>query len=129
MSSTLLLKQSPACLVCLTWLVCVIKVKWPYSWCFMGFICSKQFTAFLCNFYLTFSLSFQLVHMVQTYSCTDIDTTWQKSRFILSEISDFHMIDNLSIAVHAFPMCMLTLLSVDEILLCSILVCYTQHKH
>ena len=31
--------------------------------------------------------------------------------------SDFHMIDNCSIAVHAFPMGVLTSLSVEEILL------------
>ena len=31
--------------------------------------------------------------------------------------SDFHIIDNLSIVVHAFTNCMLTSLSVDEILL------------
>ena len=43
-------------------------------------------------------------------------TTWKNSNFILSERSDFYMDDNLSIAVHAFLMSMLTLLSVDEIL-------------
>ena len=44
-------------------------------------------------------------------------TAWKKSHFILLEISDFYMVDNLSIAVYAFPISMLTLLSVDEILL------------
>ena len=37
--------------------------------------------------------------------------------FILSDKSDFHIIDNQSIAVHNFANCMLTSLSVDEILL------------
>ena len=39
------------------------------------------------------------------------------SGFFLSERSDFHLVDELSIVVHAFTMQMLTLLSVDEILL------------
>ena len=37
--------------------------------------------------------------------------------FFLSERLDFHMVDNLLIAVHDFPMQMFTLLSVDVILL------------
>ena len=37
--------------------------------------------------------------------------------FILSEKSDFYVVDNLSIVVYALPMLILTLLSVDEILL------------
>ena len=44
--------------------------------------------------------------MVQLYSSTDT-----------TERSDFHMIDILLIAVHAFPMSILTTLSADEILL------------
>ena len=47
--------------------------------------------------------------MVQAYNSTDTATAWKKS--------DFLMVVNLSIAVYALPMCMLTLLLVDEILL------------
>ena len=36
MSSSLLLQQSPACLVCLTWIVFVMGGRWPYSWCLVG---------------------------------------------------------------------------------------------
>ena len=36
-------------------------------------------------------------------------TIWKNSCFILSERSDFHMINNLAITVHAFPLCMLKL--------------------
>ena len=36
MSSSLLLRQSPACLVRLTWIVFVMRGRWPYSWCFVG---------------------------------------------------------------------------------------------
>ena len=35
MSSSLLLQQCPACLVRLTWIVFVMGVRWPYSWCFV----------------------------------------------------------------------------------------------
>ena len=36
MSSSPLLQQCPACLVCLTWIVFVMGGRWPYSWCFVG---------------------------------------------------------------------------------------------
>ena len=41
----------------------------------------------------------------------------KKSQLILSDKSDFHMIDNLSGAFHAFSRCILTSISADEILL------------
>ena len=55
--------------------------------------------------------------MVQPYNSTYTINAWKTSCFLLSERSDFSMIDNLSIPVHALPMCLLTSLSVDEILL------------
>ena len=64
-----------------------------------------------------FSKDFIRVHVVQPYSSIDTATDYKNSCFILSYISDFHKIDNLSIAVLASPMCMLTSLSIDEILL------------
>ena len=36
MSSSLLLQQCPACLVCLTWIVFMMGGRWPYHWCFVG---------------------------------------------------------------------------------------------
>ena len=36
MSSSLLLQQCPACLICLTWIVVVMGGRWPYSWCLVG---------------------------------------------------------------------------------------------
>ncbi len=36
MRSSLLLQQCPACLVRLTWIVFVMRGRWPYSWCLMG---------------------------------------------------------------------------------------------
>ena len=66
-------------------------------------------------------LSFFSVHLVSVYVvypyCT-IDTTaaWKILRFILSDNSDFHMTDSLSIAVHAFNFVLMSF-SVDEMLL------------
>ena len=50
------------------------------------------------------------------YSRIDMTAAWKKLRFILSDRFDFHMIDNLSIEVHAFPSRILMSLSVDETL-------------
>ena len=36
MSSSLLLQQCPACLVCLTWIVFMMGGRWLYSWCLVG---------------------------------------------------------------------------------------------
>ena len=36
MSSSLLLQQSPASLVRLTWIAFVMGGRWPYSWCLVG---------------------------------------------------------------------------------------------
>ena len=40
MSSSLLFQQCPACLVRLTWIVFVMRGRWPYSWCLVG--CCRQ---------------------------------------------------------------------------------------
>ena len=40
MSSSLLLQQCPACLVCLAWIVFVMGGRWPYSWCLVR--CCRQ---------------------------------------------------------------------------------------
>ena len=64
-----------------------------------------------------FSIRFVIVHVVNPCSCIDSVTTLEKYHFILSDISDFHMMDNLSIVVQAFTRRMLTLISEDEMLL------------
>ena len=51
------------------------------------------------------------------YSSIDTTSAWKKLRFILSVRSDFHMIDRLSIAVHAFVSRVSMSFSVDETLL------------
>ena len=43
MSSSLLLQQCSACLVCLTLIVFVMGGRWLYSWCFLGCCCQDLF--------------------------------------------------------------------------------------
>ena len=51
---------------------------------------------------------------VHPYSSINIATARKKSHFILSDRSDFYMIDNQLIAVHDFAKRILTSLSVDK---------------
>ena len=62
-------------------------------------------------------MCFIRVHVVHPYSKIDTAIAEKKSCFILSERSDFYMVNNLSMAVYAFTWHMLTSFSVDEILL------------
>ena len=55
--------------------------------------------------------------MVHSYSRIDTTAAWKKLGFILSDKFDFHMIDNLLIAVYAYTSYILTSFSVDEMLL------------
>ena len=52
-----------------------------------------------CLVRLTCIVSVQVVH---PYSSIDTTAAWKKLRFILSVRSDFHTIESLSVAVHAF---------------------------
>ena len=54
---------------------------------------------------------------MKTDKNTHTATAWKKNSFILSKRSDFYMVVNLEISVHAFTMIMLISLSLDEILL------------
>ena len=82
--------------------------------CFSDFfkITRKILVSFQSSF---FSDPFIKVKRVKLFNSTD--TATKNSRFILPERLEFHLVDNLSIAVYAFPMHMLTMLSVDDILL------------
>ena len=106
MSSSLFLQQCPACLVRLTWIVFVIGGRWPYSWCLVG--CCRQDLFKIARSILVklpssfFSRRFVRVRVVHPYSSIDVTAAWKKLRFILSVRSDFHIIDSLLIAVHAF---------------------------
>ena len=61
-------------------------------------------------------MCFVRVHVVHPYCSIDTQKE-QIPFFILSERSDFHNINDLSIAVYTFTWCMLTALSVEEIVL------------
>ena len=121
MSSSLLLRQCPACLVHLTWIVFVIGGRWPYSWCLVG--CCRQDLFKIARSILVklpssfFSSRFVRVHGVHPYSSIDATAAWKKLRFILSVRSDFHIIDSLLIAVYAFVNLVSMSFSVDAMLL------------
>ena len=54
--------------------------------------------------------------MVHALTRMDMTAAWKKLRFILSDWSDFYMIDNLSIGVNDFASRILMSFSVDETL-------------
>ena len=120
MSSSLLLRQCPVCF-CLTWIVFMMGGRWPYSWCLEG--CCRQDLFNIARsilVYLPSSFFFSRLVSVQVvlpYSSIDTTVAWKKLRFILSVRSDFHMIESLSIAVHAFVSRVSMSFSVDETLL------------
>ena len=80
--------------------------RWPYSWCLVGCCCQDLFhiarnilVELPSSFFSSRLVSVQVVH---PYSSIDTTAAGKKLRFILSVRSDFHMIESLSIAVHAF---------------------------
>ena len=108
----------PQIFVYLTWMVFEMECYWLDS-CFVRCWFQDLFKTahsilvyFSCSFY---SMHFN-IHVVHPYSSTGTATAW-KNPFIILDRSDFHMIDILSIAIHTFSKCILTSLSVDEILL------------
>ena len=121
MSSSLLLQQCPACLVRLAWIVFVMGGRWPYSWCLVG-CCSQGLFNIARNILVLLPSSFfssrlVSVQVVHPYNSIDTTVAWKKLRFILSVRSDFHMIDSLSMAAHAFAIRVSISFSVDETLL------------
>ena len=95
--------------------------KWLNSSCFVGCCFQNQFKIahnILIEspsiFFYKCIVSVQLVH---PYCSSDTAEAWKKSHLILSKRSDFHISNNQSIAGHKFSICILTLFSVDEILL------------
>ena len=89
--------------------ICTTAVLWDVT----SWICSI-FVQFLSSF---FSICLVIIRVVNLCHKIDMITAWKKLHFILSDKSDFHMIDNLSIAVLAFTRHILTSNSVDEMLL------------
>ena len=73
-------------------------------------------------------MRFVSVHVVHLHSSMDSATAWKKSCFILSDRSNFHMIDNQWIAAHAFFGRISTSFSVDEILLTRFVNLFTNFR-
>ena len=102
-------------LLILHWRVYEIGDKCPYN-CFFVDCCFQDLFKIVCSILLQFPSSFFSrcfinIEMVHPFSCTNTNTAWKKSCFILSERSTLHMIDNLTRAVHAVPLQMLTSLN------------------
>ena len=102
-------------------MVLVMGDKLQYSCYFVG-CCSQDVFNITCSNLVQFPSSFfsscfVSVYMGHPYSNIDKTAAWKEPRFILSDKSDFHMINSLSIAVHAFTRRILTSLSVDEMML------------
>ena len=121
MRSSLHLQQCPACLVRLNWMVCKMGVKWPYSCCFVVCCFQDLFKYHFCVvpiqllfFFFFLSKPVVGIQVLQPYCSTDMATTWKKS-ILFYQRSNFHVIDNVSVAVHVFPIRVLISLSVDEI--------------
>ena len=91
-------------------------------------ICSKQYAVSLCSSHLAFPASVSLKS--KWCSHTVLFTQLQLGRILVLfyQRSNFHMVHNLSIAVYDLPMCILTSLSVDEILLLKYMNCSTNFR-
>ena len=99
-------------------MVLEIGVRGSYNCFFVG-CCFQDLFNTICNILVQlpssfFSIRFVNVHMVHPYSRIDTTAAWKKLCFILLDRFDFHMINNLSIAVYAFARRILMTLSVDE---------------
>ena len=95
----------------------------PCSCCFVEFCFQDLFhyTQRILEYFLSsfFSIHFVSVHVVHPCSSTNKTSAWKKFCFILSARSNFHMIERLTIAVHAFAGRILISFSVDVSLLVS----------
>ena len=104
-----------------SWIVYEMGGKWLYNCCFV-WCCFQDLFKTACSIPLQFpfcffSESLTKVQVMPPYSSTDVATAGKNSCFTLSVRSYSYIVNNLSIAVHAFPVHKLTSLSVDEILL------------
>ena len=95
---------------------------WAYSYCFVG-LCLKDLFNIAHRILVQlpsstfFSIRLVNVHVIHPYSNIDTTPAWKKLCFILLDRSDFHMTDNLSIAVYAFASHVVMSFSIDETLL------------
>ena len=98
-------------------MVCEIGGIAAILWSATSWICSKQHAAFLCSCHQAFSPNVSLESRWGNPTVVLIQLQLGKIPVLFYQKSDFHMIDNLLIAVDAFPINMLTSLSVNDILL------------
>ena len=111
MSLSLFLQHHPTCLVWFIWMVLEIGGRWPYNCCLVG-CCFQNLFSIACGILVLFlssffSICFINVQVVHSYGRIDTTAAWKKSCFILSDRSDFHMINNQLITVHTFVRCIL----------------------
>ena len=121
MSLFLLFQLCPACLVRHIWIVLEMDGRRRYSNYFVG-CCFQDLFDITSSIFMQFPSSFLSIRLVSVYVVhlySRIETTaaWKKLHYILSDKFDFHMIDNLSIAVHTFASRILMSFSADETLL------------
>ena len=82
-----------------------------------GFVhCSSKHSCALSVLLFLYTLC-PSVHVVHRNSSIETTVAWKKFRFNLSSRSEFHIIDSLSTAVHAFTRRILILISIDKMLL------------
>ena len=81
-----------------------MEVSGPYSYCFLSAasrIYSQNSTEHFCGVLSSlFANCFVRVQVVQLYNSTDMALAWRNS-YSIYQRSDFHTVDNLSIAIHA----------------------------
>ena len=101
--------------------------RWPYSCCFVRCCFQDLFNIprsilveFLSSF---FSICLVSIHVVHPYSRLDTTAAWKKLCFILSDRSEFHIINNLSIAANVFASCIMMSFSVDRYCFQSTWIC------
>ena len=80
-------------------------------------ICLKQHTTSLCDTNLAFSPSISLESKWCNHTVVLTLLELRRIPVLFCQRPEFHMVDNLSIAVHALPISMLKSLSIDVILL------------
>ena len=97
----------------LTLMVCKMGGKWPYSWCLIEG-CFQDLFKRACSIVVWFLSSFFSRCFIRVQLVTKSSKEFV---FIFLERSNFHMVIKLLIEVQALSMCLLTSLSVDEILL------------
>ena len=94
--------------------------KWPYSYCFMEYYFQNLFNI-ACSILVQFPSRF--LYVLCQHPCgASMQQYWhycclEKSSLILLDWSNFHMIDKLSISVHAFAGSILKSLSAVKTLL------------